>query len=342
LSVEDVRLAKELESQGVEGVCEYVEMADVEPAKAPDTCNEITIGAGWSSNDVKVEDITWDFDFGGQPLCISGSPYPPEEKQFSTLVSTSCVEPDLAISSITITNDWGSFEPGQTALAELDMEIGDGSIKYIREIKLGTFTFKDAGALGVDIFSNGTKIGWLNNKGEESLKQWLGEKSVAQENVSVMGKTYTIGVDPAVGNDEETFRKEVYPDYNSKSYDRNFHPYITKEVSNEIVEVAYVGQHNTYQLKNKNIVPGSFILTAHVNGVALQSENLKGDGTLPCTYYGFSHTYACDRPTIYEAKLDHNTGLITVNWINFHSTDNRRLSVCYEYKDYEVKESKVC
>lgn len=275
---------------------------------------EITIGAGWSSNDVKTEDITWDnvvfnCQQAMEPLCISASPYPLEEKQFSTLVSTNYVEPDPAISSITITNDWSIFE---TALAEMDMEIGDGSIKYVRETTIGTFTFKDAGALGVDIFSNGTKIGWLNNKGEESLKQWLGEKSVAQENVSVMGKTYTIGI-----------------------------------VSNEIVEVACVD--NTYQLKNKNIVPCSFILTAYVNGVALQSENLMADGTLSHNYYGrldlchnFSHNYACDRPAISEAKLDHNTGLITVNWINFHPTTrwplgNRFLSVCYEYKDYEGK-----
>lgn len=334
LSVEDVRLAKELESQGVEGVCEYNELADVEPSLSievkasplPDAYNEITIGDGWcgipTSNEIKIEG---DFppiivtDCGA--FCISGSSYPP---------------PDSTISSITISNDWGSFEPGQTALAELDMEVGDGSIKYARETTIGIFTFKDAGELGVDIFSNGNKIGWLNNQGEKALKQWLNDKPTVTTNfISGNGNIYTVGIDPAVGNDSTYFfRKEVYPDYNKKSYDRNFDPYIIKIVSNEMIEVPHVGNYNVYQLNNKDIIPGSFILTAYVSGAPVQSENLNADGELPCD--------RPDRPAFYKVKLDHNTGIIAVSWVNSNITDNRRLSVCYEYKDYKVKESKVC
>lgn len=280
---------------------------------------EITIGAGWSLNDVKIEDITWDnvvFDFC-QSICKEAD-NPLEEKQFSTFVSTNYVEPDPAISSITITNDWGSFEPGQTALAELDIEIGDGSIKYVRETGIGTFIFKDAGALGVDIFIGGDKVGWLNSKGEESLKQWLCDKPVALDNVSVMGKTYSIGVDPAAGTD-----------YKKKQYDRNYDSYI-KEVSNEVIDVLFASEYN-YQLKNKNIFPGSFILTACINGVAVQSENLNVDGNF--------NTCPCDRPGLRNCQLDHNTGTITVNWVNFNRLDTHSLSVCYEYRDYE--ESKL-
>lgn len=279
---------------------------------------EITIGAGWSSNDVKIEDITWDNAvFDCQPLCISASPYPLEEKQFSTLVSTNYVEPDPAISSITITNDWSSFE---TALAEMDMEIGDGSIKYVRETGIGTFIFKDAGALGVDIFIGGDKVGWLNSKGEESLKQWLCDKPVALDNVSVMGKTYSIGVDPAAGTD---YKKK-------QQYDRNYDSYI-KEVSNEVIDVLFASEYNVYQLKNKNILPGSVILTACINGVAVQSENLNIDGNF--------NTYPCDRPGLRNCQLDYNTGIITVNWVNFNRLDIHGLSFCYEYSDYE--ESKL-
>jgi hypothetical protein len=156
-----------------------------------------------------------------------------------------------------------------------------------------------------------------------------------------MGSTYTIGIDPAIShlNDTYFFKKEVYPDCKHKIYDRNFDPYNIKEVSNEVIQITC--NANVYQIENKNIVPGSLILTAYVNGVAVQSENLKADGELPCAFYGFSHTYACERPAFSEAKLDHNTGLITVNWVNYNSTDNRILNVCYECKDYEVKESKL-
>lgn len=339
ITIEDVRLARELEAEGVESVCEYNEMADVEPTasievKAPTLPGDVTLvcsgGGSWTMD---IPDVFSDappititetaVDFCGKPLCISGTPSP---------------FPDPAISSITISNDWSSFEPGQTALAELDMEIGNGSIKYTRETTIGIFTFKDAGELGVDIFQNGIKVGWLNNQGEKALKQWLNDKPTTVATTTHMGSTYTIGIDPAIShlNDTYFFKKEVYPDYNKKAYDRNYDPYNIKEVSNEIINVFYAGQYNVYQLKNKNIVPGSVLLTVFVNDVATQSENLTGHGILT------DKNYLGERTAMSGAKIDHNTGIITVNWINFQSTEYRHLSVCYEYKDYEVKGNKVC
>jgi len=303
LSVEDVRHARELEAQGVEGVCEFNEMA-VEltlEAKALDMGGEITIGAGWSSNDIKIEDITWDntlaaFDCGGQSLCISGNPYPLE------------VDPAIAISSITISNDWADFESDQTALSELDMELSDGSIKYVREINVGNFTFKDAGTLGIDIFVGSNKIGWLNSNGESTLKEWLNNKAAP-----------------------------INPCRNDPFSASAMHSHLTKEsiqgVSNEVPDNLYGGvhKHNTYQLENGNIIPGSVILTAHVNGVALQSENLCINGAFTEGYNGISHTYACERSAISKVKLDHKTGVITVSWINSNVDDVRSLSFCYEY-----------
>jgi hypothetical protein len=342
LSVENIKLAKELESQGVEDVCVYNEMADVEPliiAEAP-LDGEITIGTGWhgmpSSNEVKIPDIT----FGDPPclttstyigdICISGAPY-----------STDSVPLDLA-TTITVPNDWANLT---------ELEIGDGNIKYLRETTIGPFTFKDAGSLGVDIFvdnnicidrvNNNSKIGWLNSNGEESLKQWLNEKPKKTATTTIEGTTYSIGVDPAVGQDTYVFKKSPKKDdYDTKHKIQVVYNLGLTLVSNEVIDVTHVGEYNVYQIGNTNIIPGSFIFTAYVNGIAVQSENLKGDGELPVTFYGFSHTYACERPAISKAKLDHKTGIITVNWVNFNRLDTHILSVCYEY-EYS-KESKAC
>jgi len=316
LKAEDVRLARQLEAEGVEGVCEYNEMADVEPSLSievkasslPDAYNEITIGDGWC--DVPPITVT---DCGA--FCISGSPSPPL---------------DPAISSITISNDWNSFDPGQTALSELDMEIGDGSIKYVRETTIGIFTFKDEGVLGVDIFVDGKKVGWLNSKGEKALKQWLNDKPTDICTTTIGDNSYYVGIDPAYGVDNSqtyVFRKEVYPDY--KRYDYNI-----ETVSNEVIKVPHAGKYNVYQLKNKNIVPGSVLLTTFINGVAVQSENLTNFGVLTDKNYHYA-----ERTAMSGAKIDYSTGIVTINWINFSLTDNRYLSVCYEYKQYE--ESKL-
>jgi hypothetical protein len=277
ITVEDIHLARELEAEGVESVCEYKELANVElepsievkisDTLAPFDYGEVTIGAG--AMPIKTDDITWNS--------------PPT---------------DLAISSITIGCDWASFEPGQTALAELDMDISDGSIKYIRETTIGPFTFKDAGELGVDIFMGTNKLGWLNGKGEESLEKWLNQKRLHNKSIDSIRITSNIRINSNI-----------------------------KVISNECVKEPYdvYCREASYMLAHANIIRGSFLFTAYINDIRIQSEGLGLNSKLTDD--------VCNRPAIKSLDLDYSTGKIIVNWVNYNPEDKYHLSVCYEYQE---------
>jgi hypothetical protein len=66
--------------------------------------------------------------------------------------------------------------------------VANNDVPYAREITLGSFTFKDAGQLGFDLFYNGTRMGWLNYLGEEALYNWLKTKLEGTQTCGDTGK----------------------------------------------------------------------------------------------------------------------------------------------------------
>lgn len=187
-----------------------------------------------------------------------------------------------------------------------DMEIKDGEIQYKREIKLGCFTFKDAGNLGFDIFYNDVKLGWLNNQGEKDLYKWLGDKSF----------------DCIKSLDEEKDVKSLFIEdqFNKKKIQRYYNG--LDVVSNESVK----GHLGFYKLEHMDIVPGSVLFTAYVNTTPIQTECLTEKGTLIERDF-------LPRNNILSVQTNFKEGEFIVNWATF--PEDSYLSFCYEY--YKAK-----
>lgn len=211
--------------------------------------------------------------------------------------------------------DWGvsmsctcmDFEPGQTALAELDninieelakapdLEIGDGSIKYTREIKIGQFTFKDAGELGVDIFQDGARLGWLNCQGEESLIEWLKNKSKQ--------KNY----------------KNKYDDY--KDLSNHFGVVANESFLFGVKPHEFDGDwdlgESFYKFKHDNIIPGSLIVTLNEKKIIVPSY-----GNEICEYLA-----SIGVKTI---AVNYKEGNISIEWTT--PPGKVFVNLCYEYE----------
>lgn len=49
-------------------------------------------------------------------------------------------------------------------------------LKVMRDLELGDLTVKDDQALGFSVYTDDGKLIWINQKGEESLLEWLNKK----------------------------------------------------------------------------------------------------------------------------------------------------------------------
>lgn len=122
--------------------------------------------------------------------------------------------------------------------------IDNSSVKYERETELGPFTFKDAGELGVDIFFNDKRMGWLNSNGEQELLTWLLAKRQKLESV--------------------------------KSKERNYEKYFAV-VSNEHVKILNDINQTFYVTGHAHIVPGSLIVSIYNNNEHLTTRCMPED-----------------------------------------------------------------
>jgi hypothetical protein len=264
---------------------------------------------------ISVQTVTISPPFGNALLNVYGY----VDAYCSIIPPSSIADPTL----ITVqTVSCMDFEPGQTALSELDdfakhhvspagfggrdcspnLEIGDGSMKYTREIQLGPFTFKDSD-LGIDIFLNDVRMGWLNCRGEESLFAWLKEKHTAKQD----------------GPDQNYCLKSL-SNYSISCTCRD------TLFSEELVLFGripdgYDGDlgESFYKFDHDNVVPGSLVVT--FNGKIVQ---------IPA--YGHEVCAELFDIGVKTISVDYNKGNISIEWSKTPGVINVNLQYEYEVK----------
>lgn len=311
------------------GACEN-EISDCEPAIGANNLGQVSAFGYKTIVNATSPTTCSTFAFGYKTLAQSVPEMKlPDIKFGDAPVMTSTCTGDFSNSPFHISKSFVS--PFSTGL-EVNMDLGDGNIKYIREIKVGPFTFKDAGNLGLDIFLEGKRLGWINSLAEADLSKWLSEK----DTIGVVTKSPTakasggVILEDTVINDKPWVPGKKLEDgfvkwsaNESKAYAKTIeyvnHGY--KSISNESINSS-----NSFDLEYKNVVPGSVLFTVYIDSKYVHSEIVAAQGKLADNYYSVD-----DRPNkIVSAQMDHNSGHMDVVW-NVPPKGNVVLSFCYEY-----------